>query len=871
MKLSTHLLLVALLFALAGCGPEEEERPAVPDNATLAGADYVAGEILVRYREGTVGAAAAGAAPLIAGAVEVEQLRLGGRRQRPRGETTAATSAPEIVLHRLQLPPGLSVPAALDRLREHPGLLYAEPNYIVRRAVAIAPPSDPSFPKQWGLNNTGQALHGDRGPITGTPGVDIGALEAWGIASGDGSKVVAIIDSGLDYNHPDLQENLWNNPGETGLDSLSRDKRSNGVDDDGNGRIDDWRGWNFIANSNAPLDDDIDGHGTHVAGIVGARGNNGIGVAGINWQIQLMPLKFLDSQGNGTIANAVAAIHYAVANGADVINASYTHTNGVILSERDAIAAAGNPGGVLVVAAAGNSGTNNDLSPFYPASYPLDNILAVAATDPNDSRASFSNYGVTSVDLGAPGVNIYSATRQILCSKPGQYDTHYCDDLQGYAYISGTSMAAPMVSGAAALLWNRYPTFSYLDIRNILLGTVDPVPAMSATASGGRLNLGRALTVDLSQIAPAAPSNLSIQQSAGGSVTLAWQDNAGTETNFIVERSANGSYVPLARLPVNSTGYTDSVAPDGRAASYRVKAVTDYSSSSYSNSVTLNVPLLPPSGLVAAADASAIQLGWNDNTSQEERYELERRAAGEPNYTLLFTGGVDSRSYSDANTSLGVAYSYRVRAYNSVSGYSAYSAETTGYRPPPGGGSGGGGCFIATAAWGSPWTREVEALRRFRDRILLPTAPGRLFVAAYYRLSPPLAEALQGHDRIRAAVRSLLTPLVWLADWLAPAAEAMDRVPPTPPSPPPDAVVPGELLVKFRPATPAGEVDRLVAAAGCTILERLPVNAGTVLRLGLPASLDVASAQRHFAALNEVLYAEPNRRVGLGLPGRPTP
>ncbi|RUL81585.1 S8 family serine peptidase [Tautonia sociabilis] len=372
----------------------------------------------------------------------------------------------------VELPPGVSVPEALARMRTAPGMSYAEPDYAIRvRKV----PNDPSFGSQYGLRNTGQS--------GGTSGADIGAATAWDVTTGSGEVVVAVIDTGVDYTHPDLAANIWTNAGEI---------PGNNTDDDGNGFVDDVRGWDFYDGDNDPMDDD--GHGTHVAGIIGAVGNNGVGVSGVNWQVRLMPVRFLGPQG-GFTSDAVRALNYAVANGATISNNSWGG-GGYSTSLRNAISNA-QQAGHLFVAAAGNDGRNTDSSPHYPSSYDLDNIISVAASNRNDALAGFSNFGETTVDLAAPGVSILSTTPN------GSYSSY-----------SGTSMASPMVAGAAALIKARFPDWTWSQIKAQLLATVDPDSGLSGrVATGGRLDVGRALTEgaaavtrpQVSQLLPGVP------------------------------------------------------------------------------------------------------------------------------------------------------------------------------------------------------------------------------------------------------------------------------------------------------------------------------------------------------------------------------
>ena len=331
---------------------------------------------------------------------------------------------------------------------------FAEPDYVVH---ALMTPNDPSYSLLWGMNNTGQTA--------GVGDADIDAPEAWDLARGSSSVVVGIIDTGIDYTHPDLQANSWVNAGEI---------PNNGIDDDGNGYIDDTRGWDFVNEDNNPMDDHY--HGTHCAGTIGAVGNNGIGVVGVCQTVRLMPLKFLSAQGSGYNSDAVEAVLYATRNGAHLTSNSWGG-GGYSQALKDAIDQAG-AAGILFVAAAGNSTQNTDAIPNYPSCYNSPNVIAVAATDDHDALASFSNYGVNTVHLGAPGVNIYSTA-------PGG----------GYRYLSGTSMACPHVAGACALIKSARPEFNWNDLKTALLSNTDGIVALNGKAKSGRLNIARALLV----------------------------------------------------------------------------------------------------------------------------------------------------------------------------------------------------------------------------------------------------------------------------------------------------------------------------------------------------------------------------------------
>ena len=347
-----------------------------------------------------------------------------------------------------------------QQLENNPGVALVEYDFQVTVQLT---PNDPLLNNLWGMNNIGQT--------GGTTDADIDAPEAWDVKT-NSDVVVAVIDTGIDYSHEDLAANMWTNPGEI---------PGNGTDDDGNGYVDDVYGYDFYNNDGDPFDDH--GHGTHVAGTIGAAGNNSIGVAGVNWQSKIMAVKFLGAGGFGSTSGAILSVQYATQMGARVMNNSWGG-GGFSQALEDAISAA-NDAGALFVAAAGNYGRNNDIYPFYPATYDIPNVVSVAATDHNDNRSSFSNYGATTVDLAAPGTAIFSTSPTGSC---------YLCSPSGYLYLNGTSMATPHVSGAAALIWAVNPTLSVAEVKDQLMNNVDSIPALDGLMiSGGRLNLARAL------------------------------------------------------------------------------------------------------------------------------------------------------------------------------------------------------------------------------------------------------------------------------------------------------------------------------------------------------------------------------------------
>ncbi len=394
-----------------------------------------------------------------------------------------------------------------------PDVIYAEPNYILH---AIAIPNDPRFSELWGLQNTGQAILG----VPGTPGADIKAVSAWDISTGSRANVVTVVDTGIDYTHPDLAANVWSAPSAftVTIGGVSITCAAG------------THGFNAITKVCDPMDDN--NHGTHVSGTIGAVGNNSMGVVGVNWTASIMGSKFLNAGGSGTTSGAINAIEFAIQ--AKAVFAASGGANVRVLSNSwggggfsrallDEINRA-NANDMLFVAAAGNSSSNNDLFAFYPASYNAPNVVAVAATDNSDSLASFSNYGASSVDLGAPGVSVLSTILG------GNYDS-----------FSGTSMATPHVSGAAALVLSRC-TLDTAGLKSNLLNNVDPIPSLAGiTVTGGRLNVDRAIRVCS---APATPDFSLSTTSSSQTVS-----QAGS-TSYTVTVTASGGFAGTVDLTV---------------------------------------------------------------------------------------------------------------------------------------------------------------------------------------------------------------------------------------------------------------------------------------------------------------------------------
>ncbi|MFQ5718151.1 MAG: choice-of-anchor D domain-containing protein [Acidobacteriota bacterium] len=481
------------------------------------------------------------------------------------------------------LPPGQTTEKIVERYRKHPLVEFVEPNYLIQAETL---PDDLQFVSQYALKNTGQD--------GGVPGADIGTEMAWDVTTGSHDVLVAVTDTGIDFTHPDLAANIFVNPGEIA---------GNRIDDDMNGFVDDIHGWSFVHGSNDPSDDN--GHGTHVSGILGAVGDNGVGIAGVSWKVRLLPLKFLASNGGGTTAGAIGAIDYAVDIGAQIINASWGGDN---FSQAlfDAIDRAG-AAGVLFVASAGNSGRNIDNSPSYPAAFDLDNIIAVAATDRNDHFVFPSNFGPLTVDLGAPGVDVLSTL-----------------PFGAFGVASGTSMAAPHVSGAAALILSVQPELTALEIKDLILGGTDPLPALeNITVSGGRLNVFNALATP-DAIPPSPVTDLAAAAASSNSLLLTWtapgDDGADgivrsydirfstktlDATTFNAASRATASPVPVP------AGQTQTVELTGLAAgtTYQVavKGKDDWANSGPFGNVALATTLPAPT-VATAPDALSLSL-----------------------------------------------------------------------------------------------------------------------------------------------------------------------------------------------------------------------------------------------------------------------
>jgi len=391
------------------------------------------------------------------------------------------------------------------------------------------------------------------------------------------------------------------------------------VDNDGNGYIDDVHGWDFFANDADPMDEN--GHGTHTSGTVCAEGNNGIGVSGVVWHCKIMALRFLDANGSGYTSDAIAALNYAVDMGVKVSNNSWGG-GGFSQAMYDAIQNAGNSGD-LFVAAAGNGGQdgigdNDDLTPFYPASYDLGNIISVAATDNRDQLAGFSNYGIASVDLGAPGVDIASTM------------------LSGYYWSSGTSMATPHVTGVVALVYGLHPDWSYQQVRDRIFNTVRPVAALNGkTATGGIVNAYAAVLEPTA--APEAPTGLTAVPFSDTQIELSWSDNSTNEDGFKIERSLDGSgWLEIAGTDKDIAQYIDSSLAPETTYYYRVRAFNSVGDSGYSNTAYATTDATPIAQDITAGGeilGAGVVSGTYNNTWYDDgtvESVTERQSGGRP-------------------------------------------------------------------------------------------------------------------------------------------------------------------------------------------------------------------------------------------------
>jgi subtilisin family serine protease len=605
--------------------PQVLRRASAKSEATRASsAEFVPGHVLVRFRS-EAAAARAEASPTISRAtiLDATSPEIAARVERFEGSDLVRG------LRLAYVEPAETL-AAIEAFKSRTDVLYAEPDYVRRASVV---PNDTNFATMWAMRNTGQ--------LGGTVGADIKATQAWDITTGSSNVVVGVIDEGIDISHPDLAANIWTNPGEVA---------GNGVDDDGNGKIDDVHGWDFSTctgsdpstnpacgnntvydgpGNNADTGLPIDAHGTHVAGTIGAVGNNSTGVVGVNWNVKILPLKFL-SPTSGAASNAIRAEAYAKAlrdkwnttggaQGANVRVLSNSYGGGgSSQAELDSITAVG-ASGILFVVAAGNESSNNDIIPTFPSSYVATNLISVAATNRVDQiDPNYSNYGPRTVHIAAPGTSIISTF-------PGNT----------YSSISGTSMATPHVSGVAALVLAANPNLTVQQLRSIVLYNGDA----NATNFGNvyslrRLNAFAAVQAaqENDTTAPAAAGNLHIGAQNGRAVTLSFTapgDDGNTGRAALYEISyvsaADGTtYVLKTALP-NTAGTAESVSVNvplrQTSGTLRVKTIDNVGNTSLA-SVAVSVPTnsADPYLTSESAFAGLATLGTALNFHKDDNY-----------------------------------------------------------------------------------------------------------------------------------------------------------------------------------------------------------------------------------------------------------
>ena len=720
MKRLAIILLITISFLTFATRASESELISERGSSTAREGAYVPGELLVKYK------------PAV--------RAMASEYARSRWGVATVRTFKKIGVHQVRLPKEMTVEEALEIYRGDPEVEYAEPNYL--RYATATTPNDTFFSYLWGLDNSGDA--------------DIDGPEAWDITTGNSNVVVAVLDSGVDYNHPDLTSNVWINPGEIA---------GNGVDDDANGYIDDINGWDFVDHDNDPIDSN--NHGTHVAGTIAAEGNNNTGITGVSWSAQIMVLRFLDAFGSGSVADAIDAIDYAIDKGAKVINASYgSYTYSA--AERDAITRARNAG-ILFVAAAGNDNWNNDsITKNYPSSYDLANIIAVAATDQSDSRDYFSNYGATSVDVAAPGTMIYSA-------KPDR-QTVWNDDFDD-GDISNWSTGGTNNSWGVT---NEYYHSSPNSLTDFPYG--DYVGGTDSYAQTESIDLsssaGSKLTFLWRGDIPESGDYFSVQASTDGTSWTTLNLNIGSQigqfwygtVSSFVEATADlglydGSNTVYLRfrfqsdpdLEVGEGWFIDDIevtAADttysNGAADYQFLQGTSMATPHVAGLAALiwgldlgqtyteikqrvlngvevksdlkgtiltggrinafnsvrNVPTSPSNLSGTAVSSSKINLSWSDNSYGEDGFKIERRKGASGIFSQIAVTPANTIFYSDTGLDELTTYYYRVNAFRGIntSDFSANTSVTTSATTTSSGsastGSGwGGGCFLATAGF----------------------------------------------------------------------------------------------------------------------------------------------------------------------------
>jgi subtilisin family serine protease len=731
---TTQVFLILIALCLAACGGDGTRERTF--NA------YRDGEVIVKFRKGVSNTFKT---HNLVGARLIKKSKIEG-------------------VERVSLREGILVEEAVRAYESDPDVEYAEPNYIVRKTAL---PDDPRFGEQWGLRNTGQSVNG----AAGTSGADIKAPEAWDINKGSYSVIVAVIDTGVDLQHPDLSGNLV-------------------------------PGYDFVDDDDHP--DDLDGHGTHVAGIIGASGNNGIGITGVNWSLRIMPLRVLDEKGEGTIFDVVEAIAYAAANNARVVNMSFSGPD-FSSSLYNAVSVLPH---VLFVAAAGNGGEDGIGDSFaeYPAGFELPNMLSVASSDQNDNLSNFSNYGITSVDVAAPGENILStipsftagvtfsgayrmvyfsfgfegirgmdvrqevmrrvmnfhavspADNILLVDDDGgkAYEAFYIQALQSLGYSFDYHAVPPLADGPNSAILNQYKLVIWFtgDEYRDTLKIFDQANLQTYLNSGGGLFVtGQDIGYDIGTgifyrdylhaafvtddangafYTGTDPFNGLLLElpsvsgdGAGNQSSIdAVQPLAGAPAFFISYDYAYQFFSGTSMSTPMTTGLAALIASQyGHFSSGNIKGTILVSvdmkpslagkilTGGRINAFRALTSLLAPSNISADAQSqTSLLLAWTDNSTGEDGFKIERKESGGL-YAEIASVAADVTNYIDNNVKAGRTYYYRVRGFNTAA-FSSYSDEARVTLPGTSGssGGGGGGCSV-----GSPKNYQTA----FADTMLL--------------------------------------------------------------------------------------------------------------------------------------------------------
>ena len=686
---------------------------------------YTEGEVLVKYRES-----------------RAPQRAL---HYRSMWRLTHTRTFARSGIRRVRLPVDMTVGQAVALYRSDPDVLYAEPNYRYRLQAL---PNDPDLSQLWGLVNTGQNVNG----TLGTADADMDADLAWDLQTGSADILVAVVDSGIDAAHPDLAANIWTNPGEI----------QNGIDDDGNGYIDDIHGWDFVENDSRPVDSH--GHGTHVAGIIGAVGDNGAGVAGVNWQVSIMPLRFITAADYGTTADAIEAIEYADDNGADVINLSW---GGPSYSQalKDAIDAAD----ALVVCAAGNAGSELDITPTYPASYDSANILSVAASDADDHPAAFTNFSDSLADVAAPGTQIYSTVpdRQTLFSDDFSSLDHWTTGGAGNAWgIDTLNMLSESPAGSYTNNMDAWVRLDPLDLSGFHGTRLDFWIIGTSAGTGDRLFLEAStdgstwtplwIGLDNGPVAAVSGTIATMQQAIADLKAYDGENTLYLRFRFVSDASGTADGYRINDLAVTCAdtahgvdayqhyqGTSMSAAYASGTAALIMAQKPTLTPTEVRTLIEATVDAKPPlSGIVAtggrinlyqalisvaaveltsrATASQQIDLDWTALQPVDTGFEIQRRTASGDEYETIAIVGATAETYLDDGLIDNTTYIYRVLTLSGGerTGYSNEAAATTPRSVTSaagggaGGGGGGGGCFVTAEAvdWDVQW---LERLRPF--------------------------------------------------------------------------------------------------------------------------------------------------------------